>query len=159
MNRKILLTLLSFIIFTSTVYAIGFQIFDMRNKIFEESKEIKSFLPKSRDGILLTAMFDSCIIATTQLDAYFSMLGVFESINKKDLTDVPVYFVTGWLSEIKKTNDLNLKILSSVGQPLDSNTRVHIKKLQALFNELNIRIMLELDKFSTIRESLKIRKR
>jgi hypothetical protein len=159
MKKIIAFLFLLFTLFNFKAYAIDFQVFDMRNKLFEEAKEIRLLLPKSKDAVFLTAMFDSCIIATSQLDAYFSMLGIFESIKKRDLNDAPIDFIVNWLNEIKKTNEINIKMLTSVTQQIDSATRVHIKKLEAFFKELTGRINAELDKFSSIRASLKLKKR
>jgi len=159
MKKIIFFAFLLCVLLNFKVYAIDFQVFDMRNKIFEESKEIKSLLTKSKDAILLTTMFDSCIIATSQLDAYFSMLGIFESAKGKDLSDTSIDFITNWLNGIKNTNEMNVRILSSVTQQIDSITKVHITKLQALFNELTNHINAELNKFSLIKQSLKVRRK
>jgi len=159
MKKIISFLFLLFILFNFKAYAIDFQVFDMRNKLFEESKEIKALLTRSKDAVFLTAMFDTCIIATSQLDAYFSMLGIFGSIKKRDLSEVPIDFITNWLNEIKNTNEMNIRILSSVTQQIDQITRVHIKKLETLFNELTGRINAELDKLSLIKQSLKVRRK
>lgn len=159
MKKIIYFTLLLLILFNFKAYAIDFRVFDLRNKIFEESKEIKSLLFKSKDAVFLTSMFDTCIIATAQLDAYFSMLGIFHSIKRQDLTNTPINFIVDWLNEIKRTNEMNLRILGPVSQPIDQITKAHIRKLQELFSELNNCIDAELNKFSLIMDSLQIKPR
>lgn len=84
MLKKSIITALIFaVLFTTKAYCLEFKIFEMRNKIFEQSKEIKSLMEGSKDQGILLAMFDSCLISTTQLDAYFFMLNIFEGIKKR----------------------------------------------------------------------------
>jgi len=155
MKKIISFAFILFILFNFKVYAIDFQVFDMRNKIFEESKELKALLPNSKDVILLTTMFDSCIIATSQLDAYFYMLGIFGSIKRENLTNTAIDSITTWLTEIKKTTELSINILNIILPPIEKTTQARIKKLQSLFAELNNRINAESNKFYLIKKSLK----
>ena len=159
MKRAVVFTLLLlFLCFTSKAYALDFKVFEMRNKIFEESKELRTLLPNSRDAILTSSMFDSCIIIMSQLDAYFSMLGIFDSISKEDLNDKPLDLLENWIKEIKNTSETNINSLNNVSETLDAKTKIHLDKLKGYFSELSKRLDPELSKVSVIRKSLKVKK-
>ena len=156
--KKIIFIILIFIIFLSfSVYALDTTLLDMRNKIFEESKVIKSLLVDSKDIILMNSMWDSCVMTMTQLDAYFSMIGIFNTIKKEDLKEDAINYLTSWLDGIKKTNELNIKSLDAVSVTLEPKTKAHILKLKDYFGKLNNQINAELDKISLLKKSLKRR--
>ena len=156
--KKIIFLTLTFIIFLSfSVYALDTTLLDMRNKIFEESKDLKSLLESSKDVILVSSMWDSCIIAMSQSDAYFNMLGIFNTIKKEDLKEDAVNYLTSWLDGIKKVNELNIKSLDAVTLTLEPKTKTHILKLKDYFGKLNNQIDAELAKISLLKKSLKIK--
>lgn len=156
--KKIIFIILTFIIFLSfSLYALDTSLLDTRNKIFEESKELKSLLVSSKDVVLINSMWDSCIIAMSQLDAYFSMLGIFNTIKKEDLKEDVINYLTSWLDGIKKTNELNIKSLDAVTFTLEPKTKAYILKLKDYFAKLNNQINTELDKISVLKKSLKRR--
>ena len=159
MYKKGLLVLLLSVGFISSASAIDFKIFDMRNKISEESKDIKGLLQKSKDPVFVTSMFDSCLITMTQLDAYFSMLGIFEAARNDEATGESVDFLISWLNVIKDTNSLNIKSLASMSTAKEQQTKVHAEKMKAYFGELNSRIDIELSKVASIKKSLKVKPR
>ncbi|KPK97212.1 MAG: hypothetical protein AMJ95_10155 [Omnitrophica WOR_2 bacterium SM23_72] len=155
--RKIIGVIFLLLFLNSNAWAMDFKIFDMRNKIFEESKQIKELFAHSQDTITLSSLFDACLLAMSQLDAYFNMLGIFETIEQEDLSDLAVDFVVNWLDEIKRTLDLNLNSLANIPQPLEPKTREHIEKLKFYFRELDDIAELELRKLSLIRKTIKKR--
>lgn len=156
--RKIIFIILTFVIFSSfSVYALDTTLLDMRNQIFKESKELKSLLVNSKDIILVNTMWDSCIIAMTQLDAYFSMVGIFNTIKKEDVKEDAINYLASWLEEIKKTNELNIRSLNAVTLTLEPKIKAHIVKLKDYFGKLNNQINAELDKISLLKKSLKRR--
>jgi hypothetical protein len=157
--KKIIFTLFLSLLLNSSAHAVDFKIFDMRNKIFEESKEIKILLPSSNDTIVLTSMFDSCLIAMSQLDAYFNMLGIFESIKQEDLSNTPIDFIINWLDEIKRSSDLNLKSMTNITQPLETKTKEHIEKLKYYFKELNKIADDELNKLNLLKKAVRVKAR
>ncbi|MDP3731817.1 MAG: hypothetical protein Q8R31_02130 [Candidatus Omnitrophota bacterium] len=159
MKKIIFILLLLSLLVNVKAYAIDGQIFDMRNKFFEESKKIKVYLPKSRDTIWLTSLFDSCIMTTMQLDAYVSMLGIFNAIKRENLTPAPIGLLISWINEIKKSNDLNLRILVVSADPIDADTKTHIESLRMYFTDLNKILDAELKKFYILNDSLSIKKR
>ena len=155
--RKIIFIVLTLSFFCFSAYALDTKIVGMRNKFFEESKAIKTLLADSKDMILLNSMWDSCIMTMTQLDAYFSMVGIFNTIKKETLTEEAINYITNWLEAIKKTNDLNIKSLNAITNPVEPKTKIHMEKLRGYFNDLNNQINTELNKISIIKKSLKTR--
>lgn len=156
--KKIIFIILSLVIFLSyNAYALDTRLLDMRNKIFEEAKAIKLLLPNSKDAPLLISMWDSCLIAIMQLDAYFSMLGIFNTIKGEDLNVDAINYIVSWLGEIKSTTDLNIKNLNMALQVLEQNTKNHIEKLKILFSDFNKRIDIENNKFFILMRSLRIK--
>ena len=147
--------LFSVILFTLNSYAQEFPIFEMRNKIFQESKEIVSMIDKTKNPVLITSMWDTCTIVITQIDAYFSMLGVFNSVKKEDQNKKSVDYLLNWLNEMQRTNQLNIKSLNSVRVPLDAMERVRIQRLTDIFLKLSKVIEEELTKLNLIKRSLK----
>ena len=137
--------------------ALDFKIFEMRNKLFETSQEIKKLMPQSNDSVLLISMFDSCILTMTQIDAYYSMLGIFDRVRKEDLNNTTLDFMIGWLTETRKTNEINIKNLSSISSPIEKSTKMYSDKLRSDFNDLNKILDNELNKLSIIKKSLKVK--
>jgi hypothetical protein len=158
MFKKVALIMLVSLVFLGfDAYALDYRMFDLRNKIFDESKDIKSLLAKSKDAVLLLNMFDSCIISVTQIDAYFSMLGVMDTIKKEDLTAAAIDLISNWLNQIKKTNESNIRNLDSVRQQIEPATKDLLDKLKDYFNELNKKADVELNKLSLLKRSLQIK--
>lgn len=149
------------IIYAASVFIIlsGFNAFaldgflETRSMISQESIEIKMSLPNSKDAVLLIGMWDSCMVTLTQLDAYFSMLGIFNEIKKEDLTGASVGYLINWLNLIKNTNDLNIKSLIATTKTTEPHTKVHRDKLMGYFGKLNIQITNELNRLSLLKKS------
>lgn len=157
MRRIPFLVLALVVILNFSAYCLDTNLFDIRNKIFEESKKIKLLVGTSQDLVLINSMWDSSIMCISQLDAYFSMLGVFNTIKKENLTEIAVDYLTSWLTEIKRTNELNIKSLDGVTVTMDPNTKPRMEKLKGYFKESNNQINSELNKISTIKKSLQKR--
>lgn len=137
-------------------YAVDSKLLQLRGRIFEGSQEIKALItPASKDAAVLTSLFDSCIVAVNQVDAYFSMLGLFEAVRKEDRTATTIDFLGNWLSQIKRTNDLNLKFLGSAPAAVEESTKAQIEKLRGYFSELNSWVEKEQVKLSVLRKALK----
>lgn len=130
----------------------------LRGKLFSESQELKVALASSQDAVLVSSMWDSCIISLTQIDAYFSMLGIFNTIKKENASEAAADYLSGWLNEIKRTNDLNIKSLESVSLITDQSTKDHMEKLKVYFSELNAQIAAELKKVYPFSANFKNRK-
>lgn len=140
-------------------YGLDNSFLDIRGKFFEESKEIKSLLTSSKDAILLSSMWDTCILTISGLDAYFHMLGIFNTIEEKDMSEDAVNYLAKWLTEIKRNNELNINILNSPSYPADPNTKISIERLKTHLDELNKKINRELGKISILNQSIRLKKR
>ncbi|MBI3602071.1 MAG: hypothetical protein HY209_04185 [Candidatus Omnitrophica bacterium] len=153
MKKIILLTLASAIFTSGIVFAAENKLMDIRNKVLVESQEIKALLIKTKDVILVNSMWDSCVMAISQLDAYFSQLGIFNTIRKEEVTDTAINFLVNWLKEIKKTNDLNIESLSSVTQNIEAKTKLSLEKLKGYYADLNGQIDEEFAKLAALRKA------
>jgi len=153
--RKVILLILAVIIFGyECSYGIDFPIFDLRNRIYEEGKEIKGLMPNSKDAVILLSIFDSCQIVIQQLDAYFYMLGIFETIEKDNVARSAVGYIENWLNQIKATNAISLKALNGFQDIKEEQTKSHIAKLKAFYLELNLRVDQELNKLAVIKKAM-----
>ena len=146
MRKKVAAAVLISVFFYLNAYASDPALLSLRGKLFSESQELKSALTSSQDPVLVSSMWDSCIISLTQIDAYFSMLGIFNTIKKEDSSRAAADYLSGWLNEIQRTNDLNIKSLESVSLITDQVTKDHMEKLKVYFSELNTQIGVELKK-------------
>ncbi|MBN1405863.1 MAG: hypothetical protein JW946_05020 [Candidatus Omnitrophica bacterium] len=157
--KKNIIIALVVIIFTASVsYAAENAILNVANKIFEESKAIKPLLEKTKDIVLMSSMWDSCIVAKTQLDAYFSMLGIFEVVKEEAARQKAIDIISSWLKVAKKTNELNMKSLTAIPKIYEPTTELHVRKLNGYFAEMNYCINNELKKLSEIKNALKVKK-
>jgi hypothetical protein len=153
MKRRIFIALALVFLLCFNAYAQTQVFVNMRNELFQESKKIKSLLTSSKDVFLLSSMWDACVMAMTQIDAYFSMLGIFNTIKEKDLSDVPIDYLSGWLSSIKQSNELNIKSLNS-SEPIEENTKVYMEKLKSSFTKMNAALDNEISRLSLLKKSL-----
>lgn len=146
---------------SSLVYGAQENLFDMRKKIFEEAKEIRSSLSGTKDTILLNTMWDSCIMAMSQIDAYFYMMRIFNTVEQKDLKKEAVDSLIYWLNEIKRTNESNIKNLAALkvisGASMAPRTRIHMNTLEGYFGDVNNLIDTELEKFVPLKVLLEKR--
>jgi Skp family chaperone for outer membrane proteins len=153
--KKVTGIILALLIATSlNSFALDIPLMDMRNKIFEESKVMKKKLANSKDIIFLNSMWDSCVIAINQLDAYFSLVGIFNTIKKENLTEASVGYLISWLNQTKQTNELNIKNLNSLTSTFEARTKLYKAKLTNIFTELDSHITKELEKLSLLQRSL-----
>jgi len=157
MKKKVLFAIASVIVMLSGLraYALGNELLDIRGSFFQEYKALKPLLTESKDVILLSSMQDSCIVTMTQLDAYFSMIGIYNAIKKEDLSEQPLNFLISWLSMMKNTTDLNTKSLIATPRTIAPRTKIHKDKLLNYFGDLNVRLANELNKLSLLKEALK----
>lgn len=142
-------------IFCGTVYAATNPLVSMQSRLMKESNNIKLVLKNSRDALLLTSMWDSCLVAMNQLDAYFSMIGIIETIKKDDLTESAVNYLLSWLSDIKKTNEANITSLASAAPVIDQATKVAVERMRINFSDLNRMIDSETNRLLSLREGIR----
>ena len=150
----IMLVLFSFFAVTGQAVAFESKLLDIHNKILEESKKIKEIFTGTKDVILVSTMWDSCIVTITQLEAYFFMVSIFNSINEKDMGEEPVDHLSNWLNKIKKTNEMNINSLNSVSHPVSPDTELHMAALKVYYKRLNKEIDEELEKLSVLKKVL-----
>jgi hypothetical protein len=128
---------------------------DMHNKILEESVAIKSLLSTSKDVYLINNMWDSCVLLISQLDAYFSMLGIFNTIKRENQSQTAVDYLIKWLEEIRRSNELNIKSLNTISDTIDPATKVHLENLKGYFADFNTNLNTELSKLTQLRKSIR----
>ncbi|MDD5466097.1 MAG: hypothetical protein PHP73_07170 [Candidatus Omnitrophica bacterium] len=153
MKKKISILLILFIFFSVRSYALENGLFEMRNKISLESKQIKALFLQSKDIVLMSSMWDSSVMTMMQLDAYFYMVGIFNSV--KIPNEDAVNYLINWLKIIKSTSELNIKSLDAVTQTLEPKTKVCKERLRSDFSELNKNIDSELSRVSVLKKATK----
>jgi hypothetical protein len=153
MKKLIILTIAAAVLTSGIVFAADNKLTDIRGKILVESQDIRGLLLKTKDVILVNGMWNSCVMSISQLDAYFSQLGIFNTIRKEELTDSAINFLANWLKEIKKTDDLNIESLSSVTQKIEGKTKLHLENLKGDYAQLNSLIDEELVKLDALRKA------
>jgi len=151
------LFLLNFI-FSCKVYALDIKLLDLRDKIFKEANQIKQNIgPKNQDFVLLSGLFDSCILAVHQIDAYFYMVGIFELIRKEDVNKTSFNFLFSWLNIMRKTNNLNLQSVENAGLPTEGETKNYLMRIKSYFNELDKQITQEQERLNILMRVMKIK--
>lgn len=155
MKKVILSTIALMLAWSLSAHALEATLIDLRNEVFKNAQEIKVAFNISKDPILINSMWDSSIMTVSQLDAYFSMLGIFNTIKKENLNDVQFGYLINWLNQIKKTNELNIESLDTVKATSEPKTKIFILKLRSSFSKLNDYIVRELRGVSRLQESVK----
>lgn len=138
--------------------ALDTKLFEMRSRLLEESRQLKGLIPDSKDAIVLISLWDSCLMTITQLNAYFNMLSLFNSIPKDSLTREATATLTAWLLEIKTAANLHVQNMDNAAETVDEATRAHLGRLKAYFTDLGKRVEAEMNKVSLIQKSLKEKK-
>jgi hypothetical protein len=157
MKRKIFIFLVFFALFAKNAYCLDTRLYDLRQKLFTQAAEIKKLLNRDNAGqylVLVSGMWDSCFVAITQLDAYFYLLGLFNSIKKEQVTGPTIDFLSRWLKQIQQTSELNIKGLDAIKLPIEPMIRINMEKLKRYFRELNSQINKELAEIGKLRKSL-----
>ena len=150
-------TVLVFVFAVSSYALESAKLMDTRDKVIMESGDIKALLNTTKDIILVSSMWDSCALTISQLDAYFSQLGIFNTIKKQEVTEEAINFIVKWLEQIKNTNEINIKSLNEVTQKLEAKTKLHLERLKGYFKDLNQQIDGELSKLDSLKKSLGVK--
>ena len=127
---------------------------EIRGKIFDEANELKALWAKSKDGVLVSSMWDSSIITVTQLDAYFYMIGIFNTVREENAAPEALNYLINWLQTIKKTTELNIKSLKGVSRPNEDITVMHIGVLKAHYGKLNKLLGPEIERLELLKKAL-----
>lgn len=153
MKKKILILSALLVFFSVNGYALENDLLEMRSKISAESKQIKTLFLKSKDTVLMSSMWDSSVMAMAQLDAYFYMVGIFNSVKSPD--EATVNYLINWLKIIRSTSELNIKSLDAATQILEPKTKVYKERLRGDFGELVKKIDSELKRVSMLKKAAK----
>ena len=154
MKKMIILVLSLVLIWSVTAQALESNLIDTRNEILKAAQEMKTYFATSRDPILLNSMWDSSVMAVSQLDAYFSMLGIFNTIKKENLDAAAFSYLVNWLNQLKETADLNIKSLGDIKSTTDARSKAFALKLKDIFSNLEARITKELLAVTQFSESV-----
>lgn len=128
---------------------------ESRSRFFEESKQIKDlFFSDTKDIIVVSSLWDSCVMTMNQLDAYFLMLGLFNLIKGEEAKRDAFVYLGNWLNEIKKVSLLNIKSLAVFPSSVEARTKLHIERLMGYFTALNGQIDKELSRNSVLQRTL-----
>lgn len=152
--KKVIPLVIIGIFFTCNAHALDLKMLDVRQKIFALSQEIKDNVPKTKDSYAMQAMFNSCLMTASQLDAYFHMVGIFDTIKKESLNITAVDFLTAWLQQIQKTNQLNLNTFNTLISSVEPATKKYVEKVRSTFSNLNGIIVEELNKVNALKKSI-----
>lgn len=152
--KKIIFLALSLVFAWSfTARALETTLVDVRGEILKNAQEMKKYSSTSRDPVLLNSMWDSSVMAISQLDAYFSMLGIFNTIKKGNLEKTTFSYLMNWLNQLEKTTELNIKSLEAIKSTTDARSKVFALKLKGIFSNLKERIANELQIVTQLAES------
>lgn len=143
------------ILSAASSYAFESKLLSVYNQFFEESKNIKALLSGTQDILMMNSLWDSCVITMTQLEGYFFMLSIFNTINEGQPQEPSLNYLSDWLNKIKKTDDLSIKSLDSFQPPADQNTQLHMSTLKVYYKKLNGEIDKEIENLSILKKSLK----
>ena len=144
MKKIFFLALTLLLVWSCSAQALNTTLIDARNEILNNAQELKNYFATTRDPLLLNSMWDSSIMAVSQLDAYFSMLGIFNTIKKENLQDSSINYLVNWLNQLKATTELNIKSLEAIKSTADARSKVFVSKLKNTFNDLKARVDKEL---------------
>lgn len=154
--KRIILIILMLNILCFNCYAVDFAIFNLRNQIFSESKEIKSLISDSENPIVISSIWDTCTLIISEIDAYFSMLAIFNSVKKEVQTRAGTDYLLDWLRGVKKTNELNIRNIDNIElNTISVAERKLIDKIKDLFVQLQTVISEEISKVTIVKKSLR----
>ena len=157
MKRKIFILLVFLALFAKNAYCLDTRLYDLRQKLVVQSQEIKKLINRENAGqylVLVSSMWDTCFVAITQLDAYFYLLGLFNTIRKGNITGPTIDFLSRWLKQTKETSELNIKGLDGIKLPIEPMIRINMEKLKRYFRELSRQINKELAEIEKLKKSL-----
>ena len=157
MKRKIYILLVLLVLVAQNAYALDTKLYNVRQKLFDQSQEIKKLVNRDNAGqylVLVSSMWDTCFVAITQLDAYFYLLGLFNSIKKDQVTGPAIDFLSRWLNLVQKTSQENITSLGAIKVPIDPMIRINMETLKRSFRELSNQVSKELAEIDKLRKSL-----
>lgn len=158
MKKSIFMAFCLAAVLSFNAHALESSVLEVRDRIFEEVSLMQPLLKGSPDIVLMSSMVDSCLIAKMQIDAYLIMISIFNNVKGDEPIAKSADSIMSWLNVMKKTNDLNMKSLTSKKGPFEPTTELHMKKLNGYFAELNFKLQQEFNKITEIKKALKVEK-
>jgi len=141
------------IFFTNFSYSQVSKFSITRQKLINQSRILRQHLNDTQDVVLASSMWDACLLAVNQIDAYYAMIGIFNA-NQAAKNKEAVGYLISWLRRSKNANVSNLKNLANTSQATDEKTVEYMKKLYTYFSELNDYIDEELKKMKELENLL-----
>jgi hypothetical protein len=154
MKKTIFLILALVLAWCGAAQALETTLIETRNDILKNAQEMKGYFTTSRDPLLLNSMWDSSVMSVSQLDAYFSMLGIFNTIKNENLTADSVKYLLNWIKQVQETTDLNIKGLEAIKTTTDARSKVFALKLKDIFNNLKSKLAVENANVIKLQDSL-----
>jgi 2C-methyl-D-erythritol 2,4-cyclodiphosphate synthase len=153
--KKIILMTVCALCVHAQVFAFDTRLLNARNKIFEQAKELQALLSSTEDPVAVVSLWDTCIMTATQLNAYFYLVGMYESVSEP--TADSVTYLKSWLQEVRRTAQLNIRNLSSTVSITQPATREHLSRVKASLAELSLLLERELDKVARLEKAAQSR--
>ena len=154
-RMKVLVVATGMCLFLAAVTYAASPLVEIRSRFARESGDLKALMATSKDAYLVSSMWDSCLLTMNQIDAYFSMVGIVNTINKDQTTRGAIVYLEQWLSEIKRISDLNIKSLSGSRSTIDPVTKVHVDVLTRHFGDLSKLLSAEASRLASYKQTLK----
>lgn len=148
--RKMAAALTMVMAIAAAAYGSGDTLLDARERFVKESTEVKALIQASKDALVVNSMYDACVVTVTQLDAYFYMLGIFDTIPKEAVSQSAVDYLLQWLAGVKQANRVSVGSLDAIVYDVSVETAGHIKKMKEYYTDLNAKIDGEIDKLGII---------
>lgn len=155
--RKTIVMVVCALCVYAQAFAFDTRLLSARNKIFEQAKELQTLLAETEDPVAVVSLWDTCIMTATQLNAYFYLVGIYESVN--DPTPDSVSYLKSWLQEVRRTAQLNIRNLSATASVTQPETREHLSRVKASLAELSLLLERELDKVARLEKAVQSRLR
>ncbi|MCH7504034.1 hypothetical protein IID04_00145 [PVC group bacterium] len=123
----------------------------MRDKMFQVSVELKTVLTKTKEVILANTLWDASVMTVTQLDAYFIMVGIYETIPRESRLEQAAQYIIYWLTSVENTNDVNIKSLESMTNLTDPRLDKYVQTMKSFFQNINSLIRGEITKLKILK--------
>ncbi len=143
MKKIIVIVLGLFFTWSVPAQALESKLIDARTQIMQNSQEIKKYFATTRDPVLINSMWDSSVMTVSQLDAYFSMLGIFNTIKNENLSPEAFDYLINWLNRISESADLNAKSLGQIKSTADARSKAMSLKLKTILDNLKTEVAKE----------------
>ena len=128
------------------------RLLELRGKIFEEYQALQGALATTKDVAVVYGLSDQCLTTIIRLDAYFTMIGVMDSVRDSGLNENSLSYILVWLNGIKNVNGGNMKNLLAKYE-VGKDTADHLKKVNSYFMQLGIYVDSEIKQLTILRDA------